>query len=132
VITHNYTIMCDEVRREDNGKFLLVGVYLDTILFNSLPWTVPGVTFFMKLHCDVPGTYGMNMRLEKMEGGEPLFTAEGALNSMQRGSMYIPFRTPAIKFEQVGGYNFVVEIEGSEPILCSFSADLPPKPFPVS
>ncbi len=26
-ITHQYTILCDEVRREDNGKLLVVGMY---------------------------------------------------------------------------------------------------------
>ena len=29
-ITHKFTLMCDDVRREDNGKLLLIGVYQDT------------------------------------------------------------------------------------------------------
>jgi hypothetical protein len=129
VITHNYTVMCDEVRREDNGKFLLLGVYADAILFNSFPAAWPGLTFFVKLHCEEPGVYGMKMRLEKLEGGAPLHQAEGAIGAQQRGPIFVPIRTPPSTFEQAGGYNFVIEFENSEPILYSFSVALAPKPF---
>lgn len=34
-----YTLFCDEIRREDSGKFILIGVYDETmILFQPLPY----------------------------------------------------------------------------------------------
>jgi hypothetical protein len=27
MLTHRHTLICDDVRREDNGKMLLIGVY---------------------------------------------------------------------------------------------------------
>ena len=131
MITHNYTVMCDQVRREDNGKFLLVGVYSDAILFNSFPSTVTGLAFFVKISFEIPGTYGMKMRLERVEGGDPLFRGEGAVNNAQRGAMFLPIHTPMITFDRPDGYNFIIEFEGSEPILYSFSVDRAPKPFPT-
>lgn len=131
MITHNYTVMCDEVRREDNGKFLLLGVFADAILFNSFPTTMMGLSFFVKIHFDVPGIYGMSMRLERLEGGEPIHVADGAITAAQRGPAFVPIRTPPITFDRSGGYNFVIEFENSEPILYSFSVDLSPKPFPA-
>ena len=32
-----HTIVCDDIRREDNGKFILIGVYPEFIMLNMLP-----------------------------------------------------------------------------------------------
>jgi hypothetical protein len=34
-------ILCDDVRREANGKEILIGVYNDTIIFSSFPAVLP-------------------------------------------------------------------------------------------
>lgn len=36
-ITLSHTIICDDIRREDNGKFILIGVYPEMIMLNMLP-----------------------------------------------------------------------------------------------
>lgn len=36
------TLLCDSIRREDNGKLLLIGVYPGDILFASYPATFSG------------------------------------------------------------------------------------------
>jgi len=122
--------MCDQVRKEDNGKFLLIGVYVDTILVTSFPVSLP-LTFFVKLHVDEPGVYGLQMRIERMDGGDPLLRAEGGIAGPQRGPVFVPISTPPITFQQPGAYNFVIETEGSEPILYSFSVDAAPRPLPM-
>jgi hypothetical protein len=131
MITHNYTVMCDEVRREDNGKFILLGVYSDAILFNSFPTSLTGLAFYVKLHSDAPGIYGMKMRLEKLEGGEPIHRGEGAIEILAPGAVFIPIRMPAITFTQPGSFSFVIEMEEAEPILYSFTVNKSPKPFPT-
>ena len=35
-VTHNYTLVCDEVRREDNGKLLVLGLYNESGVSTSL------------------------------------------------------------------------------------------------
>lgn len=32
-----HSIICDDIRREDNGKFILIGVYPEVIMLNTLP-----------------------------------------------------------------------------------------------
>lgn len=32
-----HAIVCDDIRREDNGKFILIGVYPELILLNRIP-----------------------------------------------------------------------------------------------
>lgn len=34
-------ILCDDVRREDNGKFLMIGVYTGGIVVHQLPYQMP-------------------------------------------------------------------------------------------
>jgi hypothetical protein len=46
-------ILCDEVRREDNGKLLIIGMYLGAILVPRVPFRMPRLSFFLKWN-----TYG--------------------------------------------------------------------------
>lgn len=32
-----HAIICDDIRREDNGKFILIGVYPELIILNTIP-----------------------------------------------------------------------------------------------
>ncbi len=41
-------IVCDEVRREDNGKLLVIGMYLGSILVPQVPFRMPKLSFFFK------------------------------------------------------------------------------------
>lgn len=34
-------LVCDQIRQEDNGKFLLIGVYSGSIVVNTFPATFP-------------------------------------------------------------------------------------------
>jgi hypothetical protein len=124
-IAYKYTIMCDEMRREDNGKFLLIGVYADAILSGSFPFTLPGLTFLMKLESDRPGSWSVRIRLESLDSGEKLLEALGAITFQRPGSGFNPIRTPPIQFKAPGAYHLVIEVEGqAEPILYGFQIGL--------
>jgi hypothetical protein len=34
----NYVVVCDEIRKEDNGKYIIIGVYLDNISVPRFPF----------------------------------------------------------------------------------------------
>lgn len=36
-ITLVHAIICDDIRREDNGKFILIGVYPEVIILSAIP-----------------------------------------------------------------------------------------------
>jgi hypothetical protein len=42
---YGYTIFCDDVRQEDNGKLLLIGVYAGVMFVPSFPFAAPRLTF---------------------------------------------------------------------------------------
>lgn len=124
-ISHKYTLMCDEVRREDNGKLLLIGLYFDAILLSQIPAPLPGLTFLVKTESDRPGMWSMKMRLEHLDSGERLVQAMGNINFQRPGPALNPIRIPPIQFKAPGVYHFVMEIEGqAEPILYEFSVGL--------
>ncbi len=124
-ITHKFTIMCDEVRQENNGKLLLIGVYQDAMLVSQFPVVLPGLTFMMKLESDRPGMWTARMRLQHLDTGEKLLEALGAINFQRPGIAINPVRLPIFQLKAPGVYHFVMEVEGqTEPILYEFTVGL--------
>ena len=124
-ITHKYTLMCDEIRQENNGKLIFIGFYHDSMRSNTFPFRLPGLTFFMKLESDRPGQWSFKMRLQHLETGEKLVDAMGALEFKRPGPGFNPMRLPPLQFTAPGTYHFVIEIEGQpEPILYEFIVGL--------
>lgn len=41
---HKYTLLCDDVRREDNGKLIILGLYFGVITVPQFPATLPLLT----------------------------------------------------------------------------------------
>jgi hypothetical protein len=125
-ITHKYTIMCDQVRREDNLKWLLLGVYEDNMAVPQIPAQTLGLTFFMRLESDRLGVWNAQLHLDHLETGERLFSGMATLNFQRPGPAMIPVPTPPLLFRAVGAYQFVFEIQGQEnnPIIHNFTLAL--------
>src|SRR5437016_2130339 len=96
-ISQKSTIMCDEIRREDNGKLLLIGVYQDAMLSSQFPFVLPGLTFLMKLESDRPGSWSLRMRLQHLDSGEKLVEALGAITFQRPGPGMNPVKLPPIQ-----------------------------------
>ena len=41
-------MICDDIRKEDNGKLIFIGVYFDNILVPNIPFLLPQLIFFSK------------------------------------------------------------------------------------
>jgi hypothetical protein len=130
-ITHRYTIICDDVRKEDNGKLLIVGMYMGIIAVPQLPFVMPSLTFFQVLNSDRPGHWAMALKLRHLETGRNLVEAHGGMVCQQPGLAVMPVKFGAVQFQAVGPYHFIVEIEGqaNDPILTEFSVvlNVPPQ-----
>lgn len=44
----DYWLLCDIVRREDNGKLIVVGLYMPDVLVREVPITLPMLSFLFK------------------------------------------------------------------------------------
>lgn len=74
-------LICDDVRQERNGKFMLIGLF-DAIMVQSLPSTYPRL-FMVTRWCSGEGEFQQRSRIVKPDGASTL--VEGQL---------IPIRLP--------------------------------------
>ena len=122
-ITHKYTLMCDDARREDNGKIILIGLYMDAIVVNQLPFILPQLTFFSVLDADRPGHWSAEFTLVHAESGTKHVEGHVGIDVKTPGKVVLPVKFP-IQVSQVGGYDYSVKIQDHEPIILSFDVRL--------
>lgn len=75
---HNFTV-CDMVRVEDNGKFLLIGVYSNGVIFPQLP-TQFTMTIWMLVEGEKTGKSRFSFRATMPETDAKVFEASGELD----------------------------------------------------
>lgn len=67
-------LICDDVRIENNGKLLIIGLYLDTIVVTELPIVLQPLTFFHVYEANETGKFAVTVELFAPEGkvGDPV------------------------------------------------------------
>jgi hypothetical protein len=126
-IKHSYTIICDDVRREDNGKLLLLGMYLGTIAVPQLPTLLPSFTVLSIFESDRPGTWSWKLAIQRLESGKTIAEAKGFANVQQPGTGVMPIKFGGLRFDETGAYAVTIEIEGQpEPFVTNFFVVLTP------
>jgi len=129
-ITQKHSIVCDDVRQENNGKFMIIGMYTPDMAVPQIPIVLPSITFFGWIHSDRPGSFPFRMKLEQLESGRVLQQGMGALNFPNPGDGISPGRFGGIQLIRQGPYVFSLEIDGqSERLMTQFSVllNLPPQ-----
>jgi hypothetical protein len=115
-LTHKYTIICDDVRQENNGKFLILGMYLGNITVSQLPFALPTLTFFQWLEADRLGGYTLRIQLQNLETGKVLAKAIVMMEVNQAPSMpAVTLNIPKfgnVQFDRAGSYTLSVQIDG--------------------
>lgn len=118
-ITHKYTLLCDEIRQENNGKFLILGLYTPDIAVPAIPFALPFLSFFTYLETDAPGTWDITFRLT--HGTSLLAGGSGKMVVGKAGVVAIPLRLGPLQLPSAGEYTFTLEIVGmAEPIISTF------------
>jgi hypothetical protein len=119
-ISAKFSIMCDEVRMENNGKFLIIGMYTPDMSVTQLPFVVPVLTFLFWLEGRIPGNYQFNARLTHLESGTVVTQAMGAFGLVKPGPGLAPIRLVGVQFSQPGPYTFSLQVQNEEEILHNF------------
>lgn len=92
-------IVCDDLRREDNGKELLIGVYSGSILVGAFPQVLV-LCFWVPLMIPASGKYEFEFRMRNTDGGlvnqTPAIEVESLHANMDAsiGLGQIPFHIP--------------------------------------
>lgn len=74
---HNLTV-CDQVRVENNGKFLLIGVYTNTILLSQFPSHF-GLNIWLLVEPDAVGSRPFAFRAKMAKSGAQIFEMDGGI-----------------------------------------------------
>jgi hypothetical protein len=124
-ITSKYILVCDEVRQENTGKFLIIGLYTPDMTVPQLPFLLPHLTFFVALETDRPGNYGFRLQLQHLDSGARLADGMGGFGVLRPGMAVFPIRMQNIQIAASGSYMLSISIDGErEPITTSFNVIL--------
>jgi hypothetical protein len=126
-INPKFSIMCDEVRVENNGKLMILGIYTPDMAVSQFPIVVPVLTFVFWIEGTIPGNFQFNARLVHLESGSEVAQAMGGFGLVKPGIGIAPIRLQGLTFMHPGPYTFSIRINGESEILHHFSINLPPK-----
>jgi hypothetical protein len=130
-ITHKYTLLCDEFRQENNGKFLIIGLYTPDIVVPIVPFALPNLTFFTVLESNEMADLGFNFRLTSAASGETVLAGGSGKMRVNAGMGVIPIRFGPLQLPSAGQYKFTIEIAESESITHEFRVVLSQQVGPV-
>ncbi|HTW64893.1 MAG TPA: hypothetical protein VME17_09775 [Bryobacteraceae bacterium] len=122
-ITNKYTLICDDVRQENNGKSILIGLYMGTITVPHVPFVLPSLSFFQVFESDRPSNVMFRIRLERMDTGHAIAEGMGMLNIQRPGLGIAVVKFAPIQMPDFGTYSLVVNIEGEQPIITTFNVE---------
>ncbi|MBA1146399.1 hypothetical protein H0Z60_04935 [Ectothiorhodospiraceae bacterium WFHF3C12] len=75
VTRHAYTFFCDDVRREDSGKLLFIGVYGAAMYVESFPFDIRGLAFVISVVTPVSRPF-KQLGLQVLRDDEELVSTE--------------------------------------------------------
>jgi hypothetical protein len=124
-ITLKYTLVCDDVRQENNGKLLIIGLYTPNIAAFQIPMALPSLSFLQAVETDRPGQFTFRLQLQHLESGHQTAEARGVLNFVQPGYGINVVRFSNVLIDRLGTYNVILTVEDQrEPIMTSFDVML--------
>jgi hypothetical protein len=123
-ITQKFSIVCDEVRQENTGKFIILGMYTPDVGVGQIPYVAPVLTFLLWLESDRPGQFQFRMKLTHLESGVILAQGMGNVGFAKAGSGIVPVRLLGIPFSSPGAYTFAVQFDDQEALITHFSVIL--------
>lgn len=121
-LTEKYIVLCDDVRQEINGKFILLGVYTPDLAVPQLPALIPALTFFVVMNDDRPDQHQFRLTVQHLETGQVVAQAMGGFQVPRPGMVALPLRVSPIQFASAGAYTFSLYIDNMrEPVTHSFN-----------
>ncbi len=127
-ITQKFSLVCDEVRQENNGKFFILGMYTPDMAVGSIPFVAPTLTFLSWLESDRPGQFQFRLKLSHLESGTSLAEGMGGVGFAKAGIGIVPVRLLGVQFSNPGSYTFAIHFDGQEALITHFSVILAPQP----
>jgi hypothetical protein len=129
-ISQKHAIVCDDVRQENNGKWIIVGMYTPDMQVPQIPFVLPTLTFFAWLESDRPGNFPFRIRLEHLETGAAMAEGMGVMQFAKPGVGVSTIRFGGLQFSNPGVDVFSIQFDGQQDrLLTQFSVILAPPQF---
>jgi len=107
---HN-AITCEDIRTEDNGKFILIGVFQENIVVPTIPFTL-GLAWWLQFYCNREGTISFEFEARRNSHAVATATFDGnVLDHTKPVTTAIP-RVP-IKIESEGIISLHIREKGT-------------------
>ncbi len=116
-ITQRFSVVCDDVRQENNGKFIVIGMYTPDMAVQQLPTVLPTLTFLLWLESDRLGGFPFTLKLEHLESGKPLAEGMGMMQFTRPGIAVGQVRLGNVQFLSPGAYTFSIHFQGQSDTL---------------
>lgn len=117
-------LLCDDIRQEDNGKFMIIGVYTPNMTVPQIPFVLPSLSFFLLFDADEPGEHAFKFNLNHLETGRSLVEGMGQIGVKRAGTAVMPLKLGNAQFQAVGSYTLSLSIDDAPPTLNSFDVTL--------
>src|SRR5438034_10478377 len=116
-ISVSYMLICDEVRVENTGKLIVIGLYGADIRVPKFPFIFSSLTFVQAMMIDVAGTYQFHGRINHAESETAVASFEGGMEVGSPGFGFVPIRFGNLELAKEGHYIFTLNVNGQvEPI----------------
>ena len=129
MVTHKYTVLCDQIRIENTGKFILVGVYTPDVTVPTIPFGLATLAFLNCFETDEAGTWDISFQLS--HHGTTLAGGSGKVAVQRSGFVALPINLGAVHLPGDGPYTFNLQIAGQVPAQFSFNVVLNPMPAQI-
>lgn len=106
-------LVCDEIRREDTGKYILIGVYVSEILVDRLPAGLQ-LSFWLIITVDTDQPRAFEMRLVGPGEAQLMRGAVTASFAKAGGPYGLPLGPAPIQLQSVGRLRLEVQLQGQE------------------
>lgn len=129
-LQHKYTLVCEDLRQENTGKWLVIGLYTPNIATTQLPFQLTSLAFFTCFSADAAGQHKFKFQLRHLDSGTLIVPElSGILGVPKPGQVIMPVKFGPIQFRAHGSYSVSIEIEGQdEPIMTEFQVELAQMP----
>ncbi len=106
-----FSVLCDDVRREDNGKLILIGLY-EVIAGADYPLLYPGMAVVNRW-CNGVGRFAQRVRLTDPDNGVVVETADSpvVLGDLRAAATVVTLLR-GIPFARPGRYGVEVLLDG--------------------
>lgn len=81
-VVPKYAIVCDDIRREDNGKQILIGIYTGDIIVSAFPTNL-NLSFWLHLAVEKPGIAKVEVQMLLGPGETQIFRAQSSLETKE-------------------------------------------------